>query len=349
MAFKDQMWQVIEWKDPSADTLVYQFPHGGKEIISGSSLTVRESQLAVFVHLGKIADVFEPGKYTLTTKNLPILSGLGALFYQGKESRFKAEVYFVSTKQFVNQKWGTSRPLVVKDKDFGIIRVGAFGTYSFKVHEARTFMKELFGTVNKFGVKDIADYLRSMLVSTVTDTIAESKVSALEIYANLNEFGDMCAGNVRTKFNNIGLDITNFVIENIAFPESVEKAMDERASLGILSDKMGVYTQKRAADALGDAARNTGTVGTFMGIGLGQQAGGAVNAAFSNIANAADTDKEQQEKKRFCTECGFASAPEAKFCANCGLPFKSKNACPNCGASVKDKQKFCPDCGSKLN
>ncbi|MEG1528252.1 MAG: SPFH domain-containing protein [Clostridia bacterium] len=343
MSIKNQMWQVIEWKDNTDDTIVYRYPHQGKEIISGSSLTVRESQTAIFVHLGKIADIFSPGKYKLDTKNLPILTGLGSLFYQGRESRFKAEVYFINTKQFVNQKWGTSRPLIIKDADFGVVRIGAFGTYSFRVNDATTFMRELFGTNNSYVVDDINDYLRSMLVSTVTDTVTESKVSALEIYANLNEFGAMCATNVREKFISLGLDISNFVIENISFPESVEKAMDERASLGILSDKMGTYTQKRAADALGDAARNTGTVGTFMGIGVGQQAGSVMSNAFATN----DTPKETSNKK-VCPDCKKDINASAKFCPDCGHKFDVLGFCPECGASVAPTQKFCPECGKKL-
>lgn len=349
MGLRNQMWQVIEWKDDSQNTLVYRYPHKGKEIISGTQLTVRESQEAIFVHMGQIADVFKPGKYKLETKNLPILSGLGSLFYQGRESRFKAEVYFVNTKQFPNQKWGTASPITLRDKDFGVIRIKGYGVYSFKVNDGATFMKELFGTNSSFEVEDINGYLRSMLISSVTDTIAESMVSALEIYANLQEFSDMCANNVREKFNKLGLDITNFVIENISFPESVEKAIDERSALGILSDKMGTYTQKKAADALGDAAKNTGTVGTFVGLGLGQQAGGAIGGAFGNISNAADVDKnEKKPDTKFCAECGHEMKTTAKFCPECGAKSTVDGVCSKCGAKVKAGQKFCPECGQKL-
>ena len=215
MGLKNQMWQVIEWTDDSNDTLVYRYPHQGKEIISGSQLTVRESQVAVFVHLGQIADIFAPGKYKLETKNLPILSGLGSLFYQGRESRFKAEVYFVNTKQFTNQKWGTSSPIPLRDPDFGVIRIKAFGTYSFKVHDAGVFMKELFGTNSTFTVDNINNYLKSMLLSSVTDTIAESKVSALELSANLNEFNGMASNNVRESLTNRLESPT--LIESISF------------------------------------------------------------------------------------------------------------------------------------
>ncbi|MDD4832718.1 MAG: SPFH domain-containing protein [Clostridia bacterium] len=349
MAFRDQMWQVIEWKDDSNNLLAYRFPHSGKEIISGSSLTVRESQVAIFVHLGKIADVFGPGKYKLETKNLPLLSGLGAIFYQNKQSRFKAEVYFVNTKQFTNQKWGTSSPITLRDKDFGVIRIKAFGTYSFKVSDAKILMQELLGTKSSFTVDDINAYLKSMLISTITDTIAESKVGALELSANLQEFNDMCVANVGQKFISIGLEIVNFVIENVSFPESVEKAIDERSALGILSDKMGTYTQKKAADALGDAARNSGgAAGMFVGMGMGQNAGSALGGAFSNISNAEDEKEKVEEDMKFCSDCGAKMRVTAKFCPECGAKISGKDACPKCGAVVKKGSKFCPDCGTKL-
>lgn len=349
MAFRDQMWQVIEWKDDSNDLLAYRYPHGGKEIISGSSLTVRESQVAIFVHLGKIADVFGPGKYKLETKNLPILSGLGAMFYQKRESRFKAEVYFVNTKQFTNQKWGTSSPITLRDKDFGVIRIKAFGSYSFKVSDAKVLLQELFGTNSQFTVGDINSYLKSMLVSSITDTVAESNVGALELSANLQEFNEMCVANIRNKFLQMGLDIVNFVIESISFPESVEKAIDERSALCILSDKMGTYTQKKAADALGDAAKNNGgAAGMFVGMGMGQSAGSALGGAFSNIQNAQDKTEEAKPEAKFCSECGAEMRATAKFCPECGAKASGKDVCPKCGANVKKGAKFCAECGAKL-
>ncbi len=350
MGLRDQMWQVIEWKDESSDTLVYRFPNLGKEIISGSQLTVRESQVAIFVHLGQIADIFTPGKYKLETKNLPILSGLGSLFYQGKESRFKAEVYFVNTKQFANQKWGTSSPIPLKDPTFGVIRIKAFGTYAFKVADAKVFMQELFGTNKNYTVDNINDYLRSMLVSSITDTIAESKVDALELSANLMEFSGMCTANIRESFNKLGLDITNFVIESISFPKQVEDAIDERSALGILGDKMGTYTAKKAADALSDAAKNgNGATGMFVGMGMGSGVGSAINGTFNNgMQNATDTPVQQKENTKFCPNCGSKIKATAKFCPECGEKVISKNTCPKCGSETKEGAKFCPECGNKL-
>ncbi len=340
---KSQMWKVLEWKDDSKDTIVYRFDMQGKEIMSGSQLTVRESQVAIFVHQGKIADVFGPGQYKLTTKNLPILSGIGAIWYQG-ESRFKAELYFVNTKQFVDCKWGTSNPVTMRDKEFGMIRIRAFGNYSFRVTEPEVFLREIFGTNGKYSVSDIEGNLRNILVSQMSDTIAESGISALDMAMNYQEFGDMIRNNAQERLTTMGLTLTAFTVVNISFPDTVEKAIDERSSLGILGDKMGTYTQKKAADALGDAAKNPSGAGAFMGVGVGMSAGGYVGTAFSAAKDAKDTDKDT----KFCPECGAKIAAGAKFCPECGKKLAVKGTCPKCGKPVADGAKFCPECGEKL-
>ena len=349
--FKSQMWKVIDWKDDGNDTMVYRFqmPSDKYEIMSGSKLTVRESQVAVFVHKGKIADIFQPGQYTLSTNNLPVLSGLRALLYQGRDVVVKSDVYFVNTKQFTNLKWGTKNPITMRDADFGMVRVGAFGTYSMRVFDAERFLKELFGTNSTFTVADINDHLKSLLVSQMADTVAESKIPMLDMAANLQEFSAMCRTNITEKFREYGLDITSFTIENISLPQEVEKVLDERTSLGILGDKMGTYTQKKAADALGDAARNTGTVGTFMGVGMGGAFGNAMNNAFSNLGNAQDAAPKQETKpkQKYCGECGAAMSVGAKFCPECGAKQSSGSVCVKCGADFKGK-KFCPECGTKV-
>ncbi len=347
--FKGQMWKVLDWEDNTHDTMVYKFPMDGKEIMSGSQLTVRESQVAIFVNLGKLADVFGPGKHKLTTANLPILSGLGSVFYQG-ESRFKAELYFINTKQFIDQQWGTMQPITLRDKDFGMVRVKAFGNYSFKVSDATVFMREVFGTKNQYKVSDITNYLKGVLVSVMTDTIAESQIAVLDMAANQMEFGNMVKGNATEKLASLGLQLTDYNIININLPESVEKALDERTSLGILGDKMGTYTQKKAADALGDMANNPGMAGTFMGVGMAGQMGGAVNGVFGNIANAQDTPTQptaSKAKGKFCAECGAKLSTTAKFCAECGAKQSPASGCVHCGADVKAGTKFCPECGGK--
>lgn len=295
--FKSQMWKVIDWKDDGNDTMVYRFqmPSDKYEIMSGSKLTVRESQVAVFVHKGKIADIFQPGQYTLSTNNLPVLSGLRALLYQGRDVVVKSDVYFVNTKQFTNLKWGTKNPITMRDADF---RYGESGGFRHLFHASvrrGEIFEGAFRHQQHFTVADINDHLKSLLVSQMADTVAESKIPMLDMAANLQEFSAMCRTNITEKFREYGLDITSFTIENISLPQEVEKVLDERTSLGILGDKMGTYTQKKAADALGDAARNTGTVGTFMGVGMGGAFGNAMNNAFSNLGNAQDAAPSRRQ------------------------------------------------------
>lgn len=352
--FKSQMWKVLEWKDESQDTIVYRFDMQGQEIMSGSQLTVRESQAAVFVHQGKIADVFGPGQHKLTTRNLPILSGIGSIWYQG-ESRFKAELYFVNTKQFVDCKWGTMSPITMRDKDFGAIRIRSFGNYSFKVNDPAEFMREIFGTNGLYGVADIEGNLKNLLVSQMSDTIAESGISALDMAMNYQEFSNMIRDHAQPKFDAMGLELTDFNVVNINFPEAVEKAIDERASLGILADQMGTYTQKKAADALGDAAKNPGTVGTFMGIGLGGQAGGVLGSTFGAAIGASQQQAQQAQQQtaatagsKFCPNCGKQISANAKFCPECGSKLATENLCPSCGKPVSANAKFCPECGQKI-
>lgn len=313
---KSQMWTVLEWKDDSTDTIVYRFPMDGKEIMSGSQLTVRESQMAIFMHLGKIADVFGPGKYKLDTKNLPILSGIGSIWYKG-ESRFKAELYFVNTKQFLNRKWGTSAPVAMRDAEFGMIRIRAFGNYAFRVTNGVKFMKEVFGTRGLVKLSEIEGALQNMLVSQMSDTIAESHITALDMAQNYNEFGELMLSRAQAKFDDWGLTLTEFNVINISFPEAVEKAIDERTSLGILSDHMGVYTQKKAADALGDAAKNQGTTGTIVGMGMGAMMNSMMTGAATTSATPA-APKKTSGGAKFCSECGSPVKEGAKFCSECG-------------------------------
>ncbi|MBR5251039.1 MAG: SPFH domain-containing protein, partial [Clostridia bacterium] len=197
-----QMWKVVDWKDDSDNTLVYRFqmPKPKWEIMTGSKLTVRESQVAVFVNKGQIADIFTPGQYTLSTGNLPILSGLRSLLYQGREVVVKSDVYFVNTKQFTNQKWGTLNPVIMRDTDFGMVRIKAFGSYAFRVTDAGRFLKELFGTNSTFTTDDITNHLKSLIVSQMSDCIGESKMGILDMAANLQEFSTSINGNLNEKF-----------------------------------------------------------------------------------------------------------------------------------------------------
>lgn len=341
--FSTNVLKAIEWTDASKDTLVYKYPMDGRKIVFGSKLTVRESQVAIFLNKGKIADVFTPGTYTLKSSNLPILTQLLSLPY-GFKSPFFADVFFVNTKQFTNQKWGTSNPITMRDKEFGTIRIRGYGSYSFKVDNAETFLKELFGTNSSFTTEDIQSYLKSILVSSISDTIAESKISALDIACNLNEFSSVASDKVAHDFEALGLKLVKLVIENVSFPEAVEKAIDTRSSLGVLESKMDTYVKYQSANAIGDAAKNQGMAGMGATLGAGLAVGDMMR---ESIKSSTKADSSSTGTK-FCPECGAKVAANAKFCPECGEKLASRNACPKCGTQVTAKHKFCPECGEKL-
>ncbi len=339
--FRKQLLSVLEWKDDSKDVVVYRHPvEKREEIMSSSTLVVRESQVALFVHKGEVADVFGPGTYKLTTENIPFLTKLLSL-PTGFESRIKAEVYFVNTKQFIGQKWGTQNPIMMRDADFGSIRLRGYGTFSYKVDDAKTFMKEVFGTNAVYKVSDLSEQLKSILIQYISDAIGESKVSALDLVSNYKEIANKIIECCEKDFSRMGLKLCQVVVENLSLPEEVEKALDERSKLGILGDKMGTYTQYQAAQAMRDAAQNP-SGGNLAGLGVGLGAGAQMGSLFSaSIAQA----KDEGPKKK-CVKCGASIDTDIKFCPECGASQNFK--CPKCGSSVASGAKFCPECGEKL-
>src|SRR3989441_3918033 len=276
-----QFIEVIEWLDNTGDTMMYRFPVRDQEIKNGAQLIVRESQAAVFVHEGQIADVFGPGRYSVDGGNTPILSKLGAWKY-GFNSPFKSEVYFVNTKQFTDLKWGTSNPVMMRDTDFGMVRLRAFGIYSMRVADPRELIKQIAGTNSRFVTEDIEGQLRRTLVSGFSDALAESKIAALDLASNYDELGRFSLQQLKDEFKSLGLELTKFVVENISLPPEVEAAMDQRTSMGVLGD-MGKYTQFEAAQAMRDAAQNpSGGAGLGAGLGAGFAVGNAMAGAMSD-------------------------------------------------------------------
>lgn len=348
--------RILEWADDSKDTLVYKLPlsKGGREINHKSKLIVRESQQAIFVHKGQICDVFGPGTYSLNTDIFPILSKLAGWMY-GFQTPISVDVYFINTKQFTGCKWGTANPIIMRDPEFGAIRVKGYGSYAFKVDDAGVFLKELFGTNSTYQTEDITDWLKAMLVSAITDAIGESNISALDLAANTTEFNQAVKANVQSKFKEIGLILTNLFIENMSVPDEVEKAIDERSKLGILGDKTDVMMKIAAAEAIKDAAKNEGMGGTFMGAGVGVGAGAGIGTVFADAIRSANTPatNKQPEKKqtvaatKICANCGRALSPDARFCSDCGTKVAVKRFCHNCGIEIDDDARFCPSCGTK--
>src|SRR2546421_2247357 len=280
-AIRSQFIEVIEWLDDTGNTMLYRFPVQGQEIKNGAQLTVRESQAAVFVFQGQIADVFGPGLYTIDGGNTPILTKLGAWKF-GFNSPFKAEVYFVNTKQFTDLKWGTPNPVMMRDTDFGMVRLRAFGIYSMRVADPRELIKQIAGTNARFVTEDIEGQLRRTLVSGFSDALGESKIAALDLASNYDELGQFARQKLQDEFKTLGLELTKFTVENISLPEEVEKAMDQRTQMGVLGD-MGKYTQFQAAQAMRDAAQNEGGgAGLGAGLGAGFAVGNAMAGAMSN-------------------------------------------------------------------
>ena len=351
---KSQLLKVIEWTDPAKNVIVYKFPMENREIMMGSALTVRESQVAIFVHKGKISDIFEPGYYKLSTANLPVLTKLMSWKY-GFNSPFKAEVYFVNTKQFTDQKWGTVNPIMIRDADFGMVRIRGFGKYSFKVDKPDVFLNELFGTNSSFKTEDINEYLRSIIIQCITDTIAEQKISALDLAANYREISKAVTKETKDEFDGIGLKIVNVIIENISLPEEVEKMMDKRTSMGVLGDKMGTYMQYQTAEALRDAAKNPGSgltsagVGLGAGLGLGNVFADTFKSGMNNDNNTGSGGSKDSTPKIKCSKCGAEMKATAKFCPECGQKTVSTKSCAKCGAEMKETAKFCPECGASTS
>lgn len=340
----NQFIEVIEWLDDTGTTLVYRFPVYQQEIKNGAQLIVRESQAAVFVFEGQVADVFSPGRYTVDGGNTPILSKLGAWKF-GFNSPIKAEVYFVNTKQFTDLKWGTSNPLMLRDADFGIVRLRAFGAYSLRVADPAQFIRQIAGTGAKFQTDDIDAQLKRAIVSEFSDALGELKIPALDLASQYKELGDAIRAKINEDFVSYGLEVTKFYVENISVPPEVEAALDKRASMGALGDAQR-YMQFQAADALRDAAQNEGG-GAGLGAGLG--AGFAVGNQMANVfgSQANQTASSSAAASVACPQCSKPNSPTAKFCAECGGKMQvAQIPCVKCGATLREGAKFCSECGA---
>ncbi|BCJ34589.1 antifreeze protein, type I [Actinocatenispora thailandica] len=277
---KGEFIDIVEWLDQTRDTIVWRFPRYDNEIKMGAKLVVRESQVAVFVNEGRIADAYGPGTYELQTQNMPILSTLKGWKY-GFHSPFKAEVYFVNTRQFTDLKWGTQNPVMVRDPEFGMVRLRAFGAYSMRVVEPRRLLTELVGTDPQFRTEEVSEYLRQMLVGRLSGALAKAEVPMLDLAAHQQDIGDRLAGALSQELAEVGIAIPKFIIENISVPPEVEKAMDKRTEMGVVGD-LDRYTKYQTANAIAEAA---GTPGSGMGEGLGLGMGVAAGQRFAQNIN----------------------------------------------------------------
>ncbi len=276
-----ELIDVIEWIEDSPDAMVWRFSRPQNEIKNGAQLIVRPGQLAVFVDQGTVADVFDPGRHELTTQNLPVLSKLRGWKY-GFESPFKADVVFVSARQFPSQKWGTKTPVMVNDRELGGVRLRAYGTFIARVHDAKVFVTQLVGSNSGFAIDQIADQLRDMIVARFAEQLGEDSIPILQLASKYSELGDRAAVRIAPDLAPMGLELVRLVVESIALPDEVAATLDQRTRIGLIGD-VSAYAALQAADAIRDAARNPGAggAGAAVGVGIamaGQMAGAAANA-----------------------------------------------------------------------
>ena len=275
---KNQLIDIVEWPEETPGVLVHRFERAGNEIKRGAKLVVRPGQSAVFVNEGQIADKFEPGTYSLETKNLPILTTILSLPY-GFNSWHKAEVYFIKRTEQLDRKWGTSQPITMRDADFGPLRIRAFGNYSYRVGMTDNMLQRFVGAKSEFKAEELEKQIQLKAVSEFTDTLGELQIPALDLAAQYNEIGERVKQNLQPVMNDMGLELLTFTVGNISLPEEVNAAIDKRGAIGALGG-MQSYQQMKAADALGDMAKNQGTGGTMMGMMLGGNLGAFAGQQF---------------------------------------------------------------------
>jgi membrane protease subunit (stomatin/prohibitin family) len=320
-----QFIDVIDWVEPEEGILAYRYPMQDREIQTGGKLTVRESQLAVFVNEGKLADAFGPGLYTLNTQTLPSLTYLKN-WDKAFQSPFKSDVYFFSSRIQTDQHWGTQNPITIRDKEFGAVRVRGFGIYSYHVTDAKAFHSKISGTRDIYRVADLEGQLRNTIIAKMTDAFAASQVPFLDMAANQGALAEKISEQLKPAFTDYGLSLDTFVVENLSLPEELQKVLDQRISMNVLGD-MGRYTQYQVAQSIPIAAGNEGGGAVGMGAGLG--AGVAMGQAMMDAV-----------KKATSTPTGGGAAPAAAGAAAMDTKF-----CSECGKPIARSSKFCPECG----
>lgn len=317
-----QFIDVIQWTEPEEGILSSRYPMRDMEIQNGAQLVVRESQMAAFVNEGRVADIFAPGTYTLTTNTLPLLTNLRN-WDKGFQSPFKSDVYFFSTRVVMNQRWGTPQPVTIRDPEFGAVRLRAFGIYSWRVTDPRTFHTKVSGTREVYRVEEIEGQLRNTIVTRMGDAFAESRIPFLDMAANQVEMSQRIAEHLRPVFADLGLALDAFLVESLSLPEELQKTLDQRIGMGMVGD-LGRYTQFQVAQSIPKAAENEGGA---AGIGAGLGAGMMMAQQILNAGG-----QPRQETRAPEPPAPAPSTGETKFCLECGKP-------------IPKRAKFCPVCG----
>jgi membrane protease subunit (stomatin/prohibitin family) len=353
---------IAEFVDSTGNTLVARVPpNGDGELRLGSQCIVREGQLAFFCRDGRFLDMLIPGRHTLTSNNIPLLIEFIKPIFQGGRSPFRADVYFVSLHQHTDLKWGTPQPIPMRDAQFGMVRLRAFGTFIIQVAEPRRLLSAVVGTRGRLLVQDVEEQLRSSIIARVADVIAErmreNKLSVLDLATEYDELSEMAYEALKADFANLGLQLVRFYINTISVPEELERRFDQAggvAAMGGLND----YTRYNAAEALRDAAKAGGDsaagagIGLGAGLGLGQMMGQALGGGLPWSGGQPTPQQQpvpqpQPAATKPCPKCNSAVLASAKFCSECGTSLRPA-ACPKCGHPAQAGAKFCIECGGQL-
>ncbi len=287
---KKQFIDVIDWTESGDGVLAFRYPMQDREIQNGAQLTVRESQLALFVNEGQIADVFAPGLHTLTTRSLPILTNLKS-WDKGFKSPFKSDIYFFSTREQLNQKWGTPQPITVRDKEYGPLRIRAHGSFSYQLKDPGLFYKKISGTRDEYRVEDLEGQLRSVVLTSMATFLGGAAVPFVDMAGNQQKFSDTLKEALVLAFKEYGLVLKSFRVESVSLPEELQAALDKSSSMRLVGD-LQKYAQFQAADAMGAAARNEGgAAGAGVGLGAGVAIGQAMAQALGNPGKAPEADQ----------------------------------------------------------
>ncbi|MCL5773773.1 MAG: SPFH domain-containing protein [Firmicutes bacterium] len=344
---------VIEYSDPTGMEIVHKVPEDGQaDIRWGAQLIVRESQSAVFFRDGKALDVFSPGRYTLTTGNLPLLTSFLKLVSAGK-TPFQAEVYFVNQKVFPDLKWGTKEPIVFRDAELSMVRLRAFGTYAVRIVDPQLFVNTLAGTQGLYTTETLGSYLKGIIVSRLNDLMGSVMKTILDLGSKYDELGSALKLKVKDDFAEYGVDLKDFFVQAITPPDDVQKMIDERTSMGAVGD-MGKFMQYKTAKAIGDMAANPGgassdAMGMGAGFGVGMMIPGMVKEAMSQPQSSAGTQAAPAAAVNVnCPKCNAGIPQGSRFCLNCGQAIGAV-LCPNCKAELPPGAKFCSACGTKIS